>query len=228
MIFIFYIANYKLISYTLFMKFDGIILDIDGTIWDTTPIVAEAWNNAITANFPQVPLVNADILKGQFAKPMNVIADNLFSVLPENEKAQLLNLCCAAEQKALSENTKNITFSNVVETIAELSKTHKLFIVSNCQSGYIEVVIEKNHISQFITDSECFGNNGNQKDENISLIVKRNNLKNPVYVGDTAGDAEACKKADVPFIWASYGFGKVDEFFAKITDFSQLLEIVKN
>ena len=33
------------------------------------------------------------------------------------------------------------------------------------------------------------------KDENISLIVKRNGLKKPVYVGDTQGDFEACKKA---------------------------------
>ena len=26
------------------MKTDGIILDIDGTLWNSTPIVAEAWN----------------------------------------------------------------------------------------------------------------------------------------------------------------------------------------
>ena len=26
------------------MKTDGIILDIDGTLWDSTPIVAKAWN----------------------------------------------------------------------------------------------------------------------------------------------------------------------------------------
>lgn len=209
------------------MKFDGIILDIDGTIWDTTPIVADAWNKMITAYFPQVPLVNADILKGQFGKPMNVIADNLYTGLNSDEKNQLLELCCSAEQKALSENTKNITFPHVVETIAELSKTNQIFIVSNCQSGYIEVVVEKNNIAHFIKDSECFGNNGNQKDENIRLIIERNNLKAPVYVGDTAGDADACKKARVPFIWASYGFGSVseDDYFAKIQDFSELLKL---
>lgn len=29
------------------MKTDGIILDIDGTLWDSTPIVAKAWNEVI-------------------------------------------------------------------------------------------------------------------------------------------------------------------------------------
>lgn len=28
-------------------KFDGLILDIDGTIWNTTGIVSVAWNKAI-------------------------------------------------------------------------------------------------------------------------------------------------------------------------------------
>ena len=58
----------------------------------------------------------------------------------------------------------------------------------------------------------------------IRLILERNGLKNPVYVGDTQGDYEACKKADVPFIWAAYGFGRPEDekYFAKIEKFCQL------
>ena len=29
------------------MKTDGIILDVDGTLWDSTPIVAGAWTRAV-------------------------------------------------------------------------------------------------------------------------------------------------------------------------------------
>ena len=210
------------------MKFDGIILDIDGTIWNTTDVVAQAWNVAIDNNFPQVPHVTGDILKGQFGKTMKVIADNLFSVLNEDEKSTLMKKCCEAEQAKLHSDVKVSVYPNVIETIGELSKKVPVFIVSNCQAGYIEVVLAKNKITDFITDSECFGNNGKNKDENIRLIVERNNLKKPVYVGDTQGDYEACQKAGVPFIWASYGFGKPDDnnYFAKIKDFSELLNIV--
>lgn len=210
------------------MNFDGIILDIDGTIWNTTDIVADAWNIAIDENFPQVPHVTGEILKGQFGRTMKVIADNLFSVLNQDEKNILMKKCCEKEQAKLHSDIIVPPYSNVIETIKKLSKKIPVFIVSNCQSGYIDVVISKNKIGDYIRDSECFGNNGKNKDENIILIVKRNNLKSPVYVGDTQGDYEACQKAKVPFIWASYGFGKPcdNNYYAKISDFSELLDLV--
>lgn len=70
------------------MKIDSIILDVDGTIWNTTVIVAEAWNFAIDKLYPQVPHVTGTILKGQFGKTMNVIADNLFPILNDAQKSQ--------------------------------------------------------------------------------------------------------------------------------------------
>ena len=52
-------------------------------------------------------------------------------------------------------------------------------------------------------------------------------MKNPVYVGDTQGDADAAKAANVPFIYAKYGFGDVEEFEDKIESFEELLNIIK-
>ena len=206
------------------MKIDSIILDVDGTIWNTTGIVAEAWNKVIDENFPQVPHVTAEILKGQFGKTMDVIADNLFGVLSADEKKVLMEKCCTGEQAALLENTTDITYKGVIETLQKLSKRVPLFIVSNCQKGYIELVIEKNGITDLIKDFECFGNTGNSKADNIKLIVERNELKNPVYVGDTQGDYEACIKAGVPFVWAAYGFGcpNDDKYLAKLEEFPQM------
>ena len=206
------------------MKFDSIILDVDGTIWNTTGIVADAWNLAFDKYFPQVPHVTAEILKGQFGKPMDVIADNLFPMLSKDEKKLLMEKCCEMEQAALMENTKDIAYDGVIETIKKLSQKIPVFIVSNCQSGYIEVVMEKNGIAEYIKDFECFGNTGLLKDQNIRLIIERNNLKAAAYVGDTQGDYEACKKAGVPFIWAAYGFGRPedDAYYFKLEKFQQL------
>ena len=209
------------------MYFDSVILDIDGTIWNTTGIVAEAWNRAIDKLYPQVSHVTAKILQGQFGKTMNVIADNLFVGLTEQEKTILMEECCNQEQLALHANTTNITYSGVISTIEKLAAKLPVFIVSNCQKGYIEVVIEKNGIQKWIKDFECYGNNGKNKDENIRLIIERNELNAPVYVGDTQGDCDACKKANIPFIWASYGFGTADSYFAKIDTFPELLAIIE-
>ena len=206
------------------MKFDGIILDVDGTIWNTTGVVADAWNKTIDDLFPQVPHVTAQILQGQFGKTMDVIADNLFPMLSESDKKILMSKCCENEHKAISHNTKNITYDGVIQTIKTLSSRIPLYIVSNCQKGYIELVMEKNGITEFIKDFECFGNTGLSKDKNIRLLVERNGLKNPVYVGDTQGDYDACKKAGLPFIWAAYGFGRPEDenYFAKLEKFAQL------
>lgn len=207
-------------------NFDSIILDVDGTIWDTTEIVAGGWNIAIDKNFPEIPHVTGEILKGQFGKTMNVIADNLFTGLNEQQKTFLMAECCKQEQIALKENKKHITYKGVVETIKEMSKAIPFFIVSNCQKGYIEVVIDKNGITEYITDFECYGNNGLGKAQNIKLLVERNNLKAPVYVGDTQGDADACAEAGVPFILAAYGFGKAEKYFAKIKEFGELKNVI--
>lgn len=209
------------------MTFDSLILDIDGTLWNTTEVVAKAWNAQIKEHFPNLKTVTSDILKTQFGKPMNIIADNLFPSLSQEQKDELLKLCCIGEQKELEENKEKLTYPNVVKTIKKLSKKIPVFIVSNCQTGYIELVMKKNKIEKYITDFECFGDTRLGKDENIALVVKRNNLQKPAYVGDTQGDYEACKKAGVPFIWASYGFGKPEseDYFAKISDFSELLKL---
>lgn len=204
------------------LKIDSLILDIDGTIWNSTNVVATGWNKAIEDTYPHVNRVNAEILQKQFGKPMNVIADNLFPELNQQQKDELLEHCCVEEHEAIKSNTANITYPNVVETIKKLSKKVPIYIVSNCQSGYIELVCEKNGITEYISDSECYGNNGKSKADNIKLIIERNNLKHPVYVGDTQGDCDSCKEAGVPFVFASYGFGNVDQYFYRIEDFSQL------
>jgi phosphoglycolate phosphatase len=208
--------------------FDGIIFDIDGTIWDTTEVVAQAWNVAIDKNFPQVPHVTANDLKKQFGKTMDEIAQNLFHCLSKENQAVLIEECCIAEQDFLHKSDRNLTYNGIIEVIQRLAQKYSIYIVSNCQSGYIPVVLEKNNLDAYIKDSECFGGTGLGKAENIDLIIKRNNLKNSVYIGDTLGDFLACKDVGVPFVWAKYGFGHVDEnqCYASIGTPSDLLSIL--
>lgn len=77
----------------------------------------------------------------------------------------------------------------------------------------------------FDEDYESYENIFLSKGENIKLVVSRNNLKNPIYVGDTKGDMEASYYAGIPFVYASYGFGKVESFDYKINDISELLNL---
>lgn len=207
-------------------KFDGIILDIDGTIWNTTGIVSVAWNKAIDISGIPAKKVNAQMLQAEFGKPMDIIAKDLWPDLSDSQREVLMSNCCTEEQIVLRENNLDITYPGVVDTIKELSCTENFFIVSNCHDGYIELLLEKTGLGPFIKDYECYGRTKKGKAENIQILVARNQLKDVMYIGDTQGDCDACSQAGVSFVWAAYGFGKASFYRDKLEKFSDLKNII--
>ncbi|WP_411682017.1 HAD family hydrolase [Clostridium thailandense] len=201
------------------------MFDVDGTLWDTTEVVAKAWNRAVSEVGGTDAIITSSVLKKEFGKTMDVIAEDLFTDASCENKKLILKKCCEYEHDDLEEDTHNLLYSNVKETISELSEKYRLFIVSNCQCGYIELFMKKAGIEKYITDFECFGNTGRCKGENIKLVIERNNLNDVVYVGDTQGDYEATVLAGVPFIFAKYGFGSVEDYYLEISDIKELLNL---
>lgn len=204
------------------------ILDVDGTMWNSTPVVAEAWNAAIVADGSSQARVTEQRLQQLFGKPMNVIGELLFTDVGEEARERLLTACEEAEQKTLREGEFDILYPGVKDTLKRLVEEQgaQLFIVSNCQSGYIELFMEKNHIEYLITDILCHGDTGQGKGENICSLMEKNGLhaEDTAYVGDIQGDYEAAKQAGVSFIFASYGFGEVPEAEYKIEKFEEILK----
>ena len=94
--------------------------------------------------------------------------------------------------------------------------------MSNCQCGYIEVTVRSGGLESCIRDHLCFGETQVPKGQTLLLLMERNGLKAPVYVGDTQGDADACREAGIPFIFAEYGFGDVPDAEMRIRSFSDL------
>lgn len=207
------------------MNFDYLIFDVDGTLWDTTEIVARSWNYTLEKlRFERQPLTASD-LKQEFGKPMDIIAADLFPQLPAAKGEALLAKCCRREHRFLENTKESFLYPDVEYVFSRLSSNHKLFIVSNCQSGYIELFLKKNNLRNYITDIECYGNTKKSKGENIRLLLNRHPSGTACYIGDTAGDYCASKEAGVPFIFASYGFGDVPEAQIRISHFSDLLTL---
>ena len=205
---------------------DCIILDIDGTLWDTTPVVANAWAEALEGRDDIAWRPTADNLKKMFGRPMWVITSMAFPELSPEDQMKLMDECCANEEEILEKNPGNI-FEGVVETIRELSKKYKICIVSNCQAGYIELTMKSLGIEDCITDFECPGYTGLPKGENCKLVMERNGFQSAVYVGDTQGDADAAAFAGIPFVFCEYGFGEVEKYDYSIKKFPELLELFK-
>lgn len=203
---------------------EAIIFDIDGTLWDSTDEVAVSWNQAIREQTKLERTLTGSELKKEFGKPLDEIMEDLFPELSRQERDDLSVHMYRYENRWV-ESAPCIVYDKVPETIRALSMKYRLFIVSNCQSGYIELFLEKTGLASCITDFECPGNTGLGKGPNIRLVMERNGLKAPVYVGDIESDRQAAAEAGIPFCHASYGFGSVEAPDYAVSSFPDLLTL---
>lgn len=189
---------------------DALIFDVDGTLWDSTEKVAVAWRQVCEREGVPSDMITPERLKKEFGKTLEDIGFSLFPFLPKEEAVRVTALACDLENEYLLENPPSL-YPGVKEVFRILSQKMPLFIVSNCQAGYIEVLLETTDLTPYVKDHLCPGDTGEAKAANIRRIVEKHHLKNAVYVGDTMGDYRAVKEAGLPFIFASYGFGEVPE-----------------
>lgn len=204
---------------------DALIFDIDGTLWDSRQVVADSWNEIIQAELGYNPHFTPERLSDLFGRTMTDIADRVFPDLPPEERYRMGYRCFQGENKAL-ERRAGTFYPTVLETIPVLARRCPLYILSNCQSGYIDLVLKHSGLKDCFSGWMCFDDTGLPKGENLKLLVQRHGLKDPVYVGDTQGDWEACQVAGIPMIFASYGLGQVKDPIPTIQRFDQLLGYV--
>ncbi len=207
------------------MQYESLIFDIDGTLWDSRALVAEGYNAQLRKEGRDHLCVDAERLKTLFGKVMTEIADALFESLPQEDRYPLLERCMENENRHLAESPCHIGYPGVKETLTELAKKHRLFIVSNSQCGYPELCIRKLGLEDLIQGHLCFGDTGTSKGQTILRLMREHNISSCAYIGDTQGDLDACREADVPFIFASFGFGDPDGYEAKIDTFADLLKL---
>ena len=204
----------------------AILFDLDGTLWDSSAQVTDAWNDCIRRKLHRTEQFTVDDMHRFMGKTMKQIAAMMFPDEPENVREQYLEACSESELEYLGSLETDFPplYDDEHEIIRRLQKDYVLGIVSNCQEGYIEVYLNQQPFADAFTDHECFGATGLSKGQNIRLLMERQGITDCVYVGDTQGDADAAKEAGIPFIHAAYGFGKVDACDAVIGDFRKLPE----
>ena len=205
------------------MNCESLIFDIDGTLWDSRQLVAEGYNIQLEREGLSHLAVDAEMLRPLFGKVMTEIADVILASIDPSERYALMERCMKTENDYLFANECRIGYPRVKETLAELAKRYRLFIVSNSQCGYPELCIEKLGLSEYIEGHMCFGDTGTSKGQTILTLIRKHNIGSCVYIGDTQGDLEACREAGVPFIFAAYGLGSADAWDAKIEAIDQLL-----
>lgn len=214
-----YIWNGKKIT-----ELDGIIFDVDGTLWDATDSIVESWNLAIAEHTDLKLRMTAEFMQTLFGKTMTEIADAAFPMLTKEERTRVIELCFTYENRHLETHPGNV-YDGVAEVFETLAAKTDLFIVSNCQCGYVEVFLKSSGLDRYIKDHLCFGDTCVSKGKTLRILMEKNHLTDVVYIGDTLGDANACREAEIPFIFAEYGFGSVPDAKWQIHKITELTKI---
>ncbi|WP_294908523.1 HAD family hydrolase [uncultured Ruminococcus sp.] len=204
----------------------GVIFDLDGTLWNTSETIVPIWNEVLKSHSETDKQLTVAEMNGYMGKTLEQIARLMLPKLDLAKAMSIVHECCDVEQGYLRKVGGKL-YDNLVETLKQLKEKYSLFIVSNCQDGYVQSFLEYHGFSEIFDDFEMSGRTKKTKGENIRIIIERNNLDKAVYVGDTQGDFDAAKEACIPFVFAEYGFGSVECIEYSIKEFCELPSVVE-
>ena len=204
----------------------GIIFDMDGTLWDAGESIAKAWNIVMQRRGLVRTSFTADDIHGIMGKTIEGIADALFGEYSKEERMDITRECLVYENEYLAEHGGEL-FDKLEDVLKTLQEEYPLYIVSNCEKGYIEGFLAYYDFGKYFKDFESHGNTGLPKGQNIRLVAERNGLTDVIYIGDIQSDYNASREAGVGFIHAAYGFGTIEEEVPAVSCIAQVPEAIE-
>lgn len=208
------------------IRTDGILFDLDGTLWDATASLVYVWHEALKDEPDIARTPSREELKEVMGMDGPQLMHHLFPALSAQRGAQLFEQVCQVEDVYLREHGGQV-YPTLHETLGELSDHVSLGIVSNCGPNYIPTFFAATGFETYFSGWECVGRTGRPKSENIRTLSERLELRHPLYIGDTMMDLEAARSANVNFIHAAYGFGTVPPGIPAISRPEELFDILE-
>lgn len=184
-------------------KFDSIIFDMDGTLWDAVDSYRQVW----LQTFKDLGL-EGTVTRQQLIECMGQTIDTIYNRLVNDDRHRKEFL------KQLEYNEMymmpylgGVLYPGAREWIPQLAQQYKLFMVSNCGSDGLHNFLRFTELTPYFLDTLTYCQTKPQKDGNIDLLRQCYNLQAPIYVGDTEGDCASAHLAGIPMMHAEWGFG---------------------
>ncbi len=186
-----------------------IIFDIDGTIFDTKAGIIACINDVLK-HYGKEPIPENDTDKyiGPAIKD-SLMKFNEFSEIAATEATREYREKYVA--KYVSDSTP---YDGLISLLKEIKdKGHKLCIATMKTRGQVEKLLDSFKISGLFDIVETAKDEGGYtKADMLNSINNRVADSEFLFVGDTNGDYKAALKADMPFIYAGYGYGEIPDY----------------
>jgi phosphoglycolate phosphatase len=207
----------------------AIIFDFDGTLVDSEITIYQCFQTITNYLAPKRVDYAKNILIGP---PLRDTASEILGPNHQNQLDEFVKLFIEMHDENAIENTQ--PYSSVNETLKKLSAKKVLMAVAT-NKRYTPTIKLINHFNwqDYFTYIECSDsqNHIRNKDEMIQEILKHNNFNNAFFVGDTVNDGLSANLNQLPFILASYGYGR-DQDWTKVNvkkdiqNFSEILQLI--
>lgn len=173
-----------------------LIFDFDGTLADSMPVILSIAEE----------MLGIEITEQEIQHYRNMTAKQVLkeAKIPLYRVPGLL----VKGKTIMSGRVGDVTMFDDFETILkQLSKEHKLYVVSSNGIGIITSFLKRHKVRQYFTN--VYGNVGLfSKAQALKKVMKREGFSasDAMYVGDEVRDIEAARKVGLPIISVTWGY----------------------
>lgn len=129
-------------------NYDGIIFNLDGTLWDGAETAARGWGLALESCGIRDFEIGADDIRSVAGQPFEVCVQTLFPGLPASSSVEFLRALDAGERADFRARGGRI-FEGVARGVEMLFRDYKLFLVGNCQDWYLDCFWRQSGLRRF-------------------------------------------------------------------------------
>jgi phosphoglycolate phosphatase len=203
-----------------------VLFDLDGTIIDSYPGIQKAFDNAY---YKVYNVRNTTSIKSLIGPPIHQI---LFNCNGETDPDTIDLFVNHFKECYDTEDLKcSVLYDGIPELLQELqSKQIRMFIVTNKRERPTKLIMEFLNLENYFCDFYCSDNKGvyPSKELMVQDLLKIETVEpsHSILVGDTLQDKRAASFNNVSFVYASYGYGTLENLECKVGKPLEILNLI--